>query len=340
MQKLGTEVWWYAWRVSKLVRLFLCISLAAGTALVPRSAAAQASYPEKPIHIVVPYPPGSQADILARLLAFRFTEAWGTPVITDDVAGAAGNIGVERVARAAPDGYTLVLLGSPNLLINPILYKLTYDPIKDFTPISALVASPLILVVNKSVPVQNVEQLVSLAKAHPDELTFGSGGNGNAAHMAAELFKSMAEISIRHIPYKGMIAAMPDLIAGRITMLFGTPGITLPAVRDGKLRALAVTTSKRLSAVPELPTISESGYPNYEYSGWQGLLAPGKTPSAIIRKIHLEAAQALIRPDARARLGEMGIEAIVSSPDEFAATIKSDIPRWAKVIKDSGMKPE
>jgi len=308
--------------------------------LIVESPAAQTNYPEKPIRMVVGFPPGSSSDTVARLLSQKFAEAWGKPVLIDNAAGAAGNIAADRVAKAEPDGYTLGLLASPPLVVNPSLYKLAYDPVKDFAPVSQVTVSPNILVVHNTVPAKSVKELVALAKAQPGGLTFASGGSGSANHMAAELFKSMAGVDIRHIPYKGVPLAIPDLLGGRVTMIFSPTAIVLPLVREGKLRALAVTTLKRSSAVPELPTIAESGFPGFESTGWNGLLAPARTPATILRKLRLETVKALALPDVRAKLADLGVEGIGNSPDEFAAVIKSEIPKWAKVIKESGMKAD
>jgi len=308
--------------------------------LIVGSPAAQTTYPEKPIRVVVGFPPGGQPDTVARLLGQKFTEAWGKPVVIHNVTGAAGNIAADRVAKAAPDGYTLGLLASPQLVINPSLYKLAYDPVKDFAPVSQVTESPFVLVVDNAVPAKSVKELVALAKAQPGGLTFASSGSGSGPHMAAELLKSVAGLDIRHIAYKGVVAAIPDLLGGRVTMMFSPIVVVLPLAREGKLRALAVASLRRSSAVPELPTIAESGYPGFEVTGWQGLLAPAGTPSAIIRQVHLETVKALALPDLRAKLAGLGLDGIGNSPDEFAAVIKSEIPKWAKVIKESGIKPD
>jgi tripartite-type tricarboxylate transporter receptor subunit TctC len=308
--------------------------------LIVESPAAQTTYPEKPIRLVVGFPPGSQPDTVARLLGQKFAEAWGKPVLIDNVTGAAGNIGADRVTKAAPDGYTLGLLATAQIVINPSLYKLAYDPVKDFAPVSQVAVSPNMLVVHNAVPAKNVQELIKVARARPGELTFASGGSGTSTHMAAELLKSAAGLDIRHIPYKGVDAALPDLLGGRVTMMFSPTSSVLPLVREGKLRALAVTSLRRASAVPELPTIAESGYPGFEVTIWSGLLAPARTPAMIVRKLHLETVKALALPDLRARLADLGLEGIGNSPDEFAAVINSEIPKWAKVIKESGIKPD
>ena len=307
--------------------------------LIVESPAAQTTYPEKPIRLVVSRPPGSSVDTVARLFGQKFAEAWGKPIVVDNATGAAGNIATERVAKAAPDGYTLGLLAQAQIVINPSLYKLAYDPVRDFAPVSQVTVSPTMLVVHNAVPAKSVKELVALAKAQPGGLTFASGGSGSVDHMAAELFKSMAGIDIRHIPYKGGVAAIPDLLGGRVTMVFSISNV-LPLAREGKLRALAVTSLRRPSAAPELPTIDESGYPGFEVTVWFGLLAPARTPATIVRKLHLETVKALALPDLPAKLADLGLEGIGNSPDEFAAVIKSEIPKWAKVIKESGIKPD
>ncbi|MGH6629710.1 MAG: Bug family tripartite tricarboxylate transporter substrate binding protein [Burkholderiales bacterium] len=308
--------------------------------LIVGSPAAQTTFPEKAMRMVVGFPPGGPPDVVARLLGQKFTEAWGKPVVIDNITGAAGAIAADRVAKAAPDGYTLGLLSNPELVINPSLYKLAYDPVKDFVPVSQVAVSPLMLVVHNAVPAKNVQELIKLARARPAELTFASSGSGTNTHMAAELLKSVAGLDIRHIPYKGVPAAIPDLLGGRVTMMFSPTVVVLPLAREGKLRALAVTSLKRSSAVPELPTIAESGYPGFEVTLWSGLLAPARTPATIVGKLHLETVKALALPDLRAKLADLGMEGKGNSPDEFAAAIKSEIPRWAKVIKESGIKPD
>ncbi len=308
--------------------------------LIVGSPAAQSNYPEKPIRLVVGYPPGSSLDTIARLFDQKLAEALGKPIVVENAAGAAGSIAADRVAKAAPDGYTLGLMTEAQIVINPSLYKLAYDPVKDFAPVSQVTASSNMLVVHNAVPAKSVKELVALAKAQPSGLTFASSGSGNATHMAAELFKSMAGVDIRHIPYKGGVAAIPDLLGGRVTMMFSPIALVLPMVREGKLRALAVTSLRRSSAVPELPTIAESGYPSFEYTSWNGLLAPARTPATIVDKLHLETVKALALPDLRAKLADLGVERIGNSPDEFAAVIKSEIPKWVKVIKESGMKAD
>jgi tripartite-type tricarboxylate transporter receptor subunit TctC len=308
--------------------------------LIAAYAAAQTHYPAKPIRLVVGFPPGSQPDIVARLLGQNLTESWDKPVLIDNVTGAAGNIAAERVAKATPDGYTLGLLSQSQLIINPNLYKLAYDPVKDLTTISQVTTSANMLVVHNAVAAKNVQELIKLASARPGELTFASGGSGPSTHMAAELLKSAAGVDIRHIPYKGVTAAIPDLLGARVTMMFSPVSSVLPLVREGKLRALAVTSLRRAATFPDVPTVEESGYPGFEVTLWFGLLGPASLPPATVRKLHLETVKLLSLRDLRTKLADQGLEGIGNSPAEFAAVIRSELPKWAKVIKESGIKLE
>jgi tripartite-type tricarboxylate transporter receptor subunit TctC len=319
----------------QMLRLLLGVS----ALLVMQGPAAQ-TYPEKPVRLVVGFPPGSQPDTVARLLGQKFSEAWTKPILIENATGAAGNIAAERVARATPDGYTLGLLATAQIVINPSLYKLSFDPVKDFAPVSLIAASPNVLVVHNAVPAKNVQELINVARTRPAELTFASGGSGTSTHMAAELLKAAAGIDIRHIPYKGVDAAMPDLLGGRVTMMFSPTSSVLPLVRDGKLRALAITSLRRASAAPDLPTIAESGYPGFEVTVWSGIFAPARAPAAIVGKLHRETVSALSLPDLRTRLADLGLDPIGNSPDQFAMIIKSESAKWAKVVRDSGMKAD
>jgi tripartite-type tricarboxylate transporter receptor subunit TctC len=319
-------------RISALA--FVAAALATG------SAAAQTSYPDKPIRMVIGFPPGGAPDTVARILAQKLSESMGQPIVMDHATGAAGNIAMERLAKAAPDGYTVGFLVNGQLVINPSLYKLSYDPAKVFAPISQVTVTPNMLVVNNAVSAKNVQELIALARAKPGELTYASGGTGTGNHMAAELLKSVARIDLRHIPYKGVLPAVPDLVGERVTMMFSPMPVVLPFVRDGRLRGLAVTSLQRSASSPDLPTIAESGYPGFEVTIWYGVLAPAGTPPAIIRKLHLETVKALAQADVRARLAEQGLEAIGNSPEEFAAVIRAETPTWAKVISEAGIKPD
>ena len=309
-------------------------------ALTVGNSAAQSAYPDKAIHVLVGFPSGSAPDIVARLVCQRLSDTLGKPVLVEDVAGAAGNIAAERVAKSAPDGYTLAFAANAQMIINPSLYKLSFDPVRDFAPISQVYLSPNILVVGNGVNAKNVQELLRLAKAQPGALTFASGGTGSSPHLAGELFKSMAGVDLRHVPYKGGVAAIPDLLAGRVTMMFTPIPVILPLVREGKLRALAATSLQRVPSMPELPTVAESGVRGFDVTLWGGLVAPANTAPAIIERVYHETATVLAQADVRARFADLGIVAIGNSPQEFAATIKSEIPRWSAVIREAGIKPD
>jgi tripartite-type tricarboxylate transporter receptor subunit TctC len=305
--------------------------------LAAAPAAAQTSYPEQAIRILVGFPPGGPPDIAARLLGEKFSEAWGRAVVVENATGSGGNVAVERVIKAAPDGYTLLMANSA-IAINPSLYdRLPYDPVRDLAPISLAVVTPIILVVHADVPAKNVPELIALARAHPGTLTFGSAGGGTPSRLAGELFRSMAAIDIRHVPYRGNPALLPDLLAGRISMAFPNTAVVLPQMQSGKLRALAVTSPKRTAAMPDLPTLAESGLPGFDATAWFGLVAPAGTPAAIIDKLHRETARVLSLPDVRRRLDDLGMEVVANSPAEFSAVIAAEIPRWAKLIRDAGV---
>jgi tripartite-type tricarboxylate transporter receptor subunit TctC len=301
---------------------------------------AQSNYPEKAIRVVVGFPAGSGVDIIARVFSQRLGEALGKPVVVENVPGAAGNIAAERVVKAAPDGYTLALSSQGQIVINPMLYKLSFDPAKDLVPISQVYLSSNLLVVNNAFVARNVRELIQLARARPGEVTFATGGSGSSPHLAGTLFKSMAAIDILEIPYKGVNAAIPDVLGGRVAMMFSPIAEVLPLVRDGKLRALAVTSSKRSPALPELPTVDEAGVRGFDATSWGGLLGPAGTPPAIARKLHQDTVKALAQSDVRARFADIGIGTSGNSSEEFAAVIKSEISRWAKVFKEAGIKPD
>ncbi len=312
---------------------FIAAMLAAGHSV------GQTSYPEQGVRIVVGFPPGVAPDVTARLLADKFTLAWGRAVVVENVTGAGSNIATDRVAKAAPDGYTLLMGGNSALVMSPSLYdRLPYDPVKDFAPISQVFVAANVLVVHPQVPAKTLPDLAALARAHPGELSYGHAGVGTSQHLAAELFKYMAHVDIQPVAYRGTTAVLPDLLAGRLTMSFSNISNVLPLVREGKLRAFAVTSRKRSVAAPDLPTMAESGYPGFEAVPWFGLMAPAGTPPAVIDKVHRDTVRILAMPDLRKRLGELGLDAIGNSPGEFAAVIKTEIPQWAAVIKGAGIK--
>jgi tripartite-type tricarboxylate transporter receptor subunit TctC len=309
--------------------------------MLAAGAAAAQTYPDKPIRILVGFAAGGPADIAARVIGDRLSEAWGKPVIVENVTGAAGNVATDRVAKSAPDGYTLLAAASATIVTNPSLYlKLPFDPVKDLAPITQICATPNILAVPNDLPVKSVAELVAHARANPGKLTFGSAGTGTSQHLAGELFKTMAGLDIQHVPYRGIAAVVPDLIAGRITLAFGNISAIQPLYREGKVRGLAVTSPRRWSSVPELPTMIEQGYKDFDSSAWFALMAPAGTPREVIDKIHQETVRALARPEVRARFDALGMETIGNSPAEFAAVIAAETPQWAKVIKDAGIKPE
>ena len=317
----------------------ICRIAATLSLLLAGDARAQTSYPEQPVRILVGFTPGTAPDVTARLLADKFTESWGKAVIVENITGAGGNIACDRVAKSPPDGYTLTMCGNGNLIMGPSLYdKLPFDPIRDFTPITQIFVAANILAVHPDVPAKNVTELVALARAQPDKLTYGHAGIGTSQHMASELFKYMAKVSIQPIAYRGSTAVLPDLLAGRLSLSFSNVVNVLPLVREGKLRGFAVSSRKRSAVAPDLPTMVELGFPGFEAVPWFGLLAPAGTPPAITDKVHRETVRVLALPDVRKRLEELGLDVIGSSPAEFAALIAKEIPEWAKVIKEAGIK--
>ena len=300
-----------------------------------------ADYPSRPIRFVVPYPPSGAADIVARILAQKLGDALGATVVVDNRAGAGGNLGTDLVAKAAPDGYTLLMGNVGPLAINVSLSKrLPYDPLKDLAPASFMVVYPNVLVVNPSLPVKSVSELIALAKARPGQLSYGSAGTGSSTHLAAELFKSMAAIDMAHVPYKGGGQAVIDVMSGQVQLYFSSMLGALPHLKSGKLRALAVTGSKRSRAAPELPTIAELGFPGYEANNWLGLMVPAGTPVPIILRLNREIVKIFEQPDMHERLAAQGGEAATGSPEKFAEYIRAEIRKWAKVVKSSGAQVE
>ena len=323
-------------RVNKTL---LCIALAFGVAEV--HAQSDTNYPSKPIRMIVPSAPGSGPDIMARAIGQKLTEALGQAIVIDDKPGAGGIIGSEAAAKAPPDGYTLIMSNAGAHTVNPGLYaKLPYDPVKDFAPVTLVALAPNILIVHPTLPVRNVKDLIALAKAKPGELTFGSGGNGSTAHLSGEMFKTMAGINIVHIPFKGSPAAVIGVIAGQIALAIPNIPPALPHVRSGKLKALAVTTAKRAAGVPDLPTVAEAGLPGYEATAWFGVLAPAATPSQIIARLNAAIVKIAHAREMQERLTAEGADAVGNTPEQFAQIIKSDIAKWAKVIKASGARAD
>ncbi len=298
-----------------------------------------AAYPTKPIRMIVPFPPGGPTDVVARLIGFKLSERWGQQVVIDNRAGAGGTIGAEMAARAAPDGHTLVMGSTANMAVNVTLYpKLSYDPVKDFVPVNLAAITPNLFVVHPNYPAKNVAEFIALAKAKPGTINYATGGVGTPSHLAAELFKTMAGIEMNHVPYKGSIPALTDIMGGQVTLMFDSMASALPLVQSGKLKALAQTGAKRVGALPDLPTVAESGLPGYEVAGWFGVFAPAGTPREVVNKLSTEISRILALPDVKARYSALGAEPGPGNPDEFAAFLKSEITKWAKVIRDSGAK--
>ena len=309
-------------------------------ALLPLVAQAQA-YPSKPIRFVVPYPAGGPLDTVARLLGQRVSESTHQPVIVDNKPGAGGNIGADAVAKAAPDGYTILMGAVATHAINPTLYAgIPYDPVKDFLPVTQIASTPNVLVVNPGVPAASVREFIAYAKANPGKLNFGSGSTGSAGHLAGELFKTMAGIDMTHVPYKGAAPAMNDLIGGQIQLMFDNLSSSLAQMRAGKVRALAVTTARRSSLAPELPTIAESGLPGFDISTWFGVFVPAHTPGEVVDRLHGEFTKALAAPEIREKMLNLGAEPVGSTPAEFAAYIRSEGDKYARVIRASGARAD
>jgi len=307
--------------------------------LIASEATAQSSYPDKQVRLLVGFAAGGPADIAARIVADGLTEALGKPIVVENVTGAAGNVAADRVAKAAPDGYTLTMAASSTIATNVSLYdKLPFDPVKDFAPVSQVCFTPNILALNNDVPARSLQELVALARARPGELTFGSAGVGTSQHLAGELFKTMAGVNLQHVPYRGITQVMPDLLGGRLTMVFGNISAVLPLMREDKLRAMAITSIKRSSFVPNLPTLAEQGFPGFDATAWFGLMAPAGTPAPIVAKLHAETVKILARPEVRDKFGVLGMEVVGNTPEQFADVIKAEIPVWAKIIKQSGAK--
>jgi len=307
---------------------------------LPAIAAAQTpAYPTKPIRLVVPFPAGGATDIFAREVAKHLTEAWGQSVVVDNRPGAGGNIGSELVAKAPPDGYTLEMGTVGTHAINASLYStLPYDHVKDFVPVILVAGVPNVLEVNPAVPVNSVQELIAYAKANPGKLNFASSGSGTSIHLSGELFKVMAGVQMTHVPYKGSAPALQDLIGGQVQLMFDNLPPSLPQIKAGKLRALAVTSATRAPALPDTPTVAESGLPGFEASSWFGVLAPAGTSPAIVAKLNAEIAKWLTSPEAKEKLAAVGANIAGGTPEDFARHIQAETAKWAKVVKESGAK--
>jgi len=298
---------------------------------------AQQVYPNKPIRFIVPYPPGGSTTPIARLVSQKLTESWGQPVIVDNRAGGNTIIGTDALAKSAPDGYTIGMVGNVHVLM-PSLLRAPYDPLKDFTPIATLTSNEAVLVVNPSIPANNLQELIALAKAKPGQLNHASSGTGSLAHLGIELFNTMTGTKIQNIPYKGSGQSMTDLLGGQVQLALNIPSNVIPHIRGGRLRAIAVTGDARMSALPEVPTFAEAGLPGFELKYWYAVLAPAGVPKPIVGKLSAEIAKIMSSTDTRQNLHNQGMEAFMSTPDQFAALMKADMARFAKIIKDANIK--
>ena len=315
----------------------LALATSTPAALAQSSAA---TFPDKPLKIVVTFTTGGAPDILARLIGQQLTTAWSQPVVVDNKPGAGGNTGADFVAKAAPDGYTIVVGTVGTHSINGALYsKMPYDMVKDFTPITLIATTPNMLVINNDVPAKNLKDFIALGKKE-GKMAFASSGSGTSIHVSGELFKTMTGIDMVHVPYKGRATAIPDVLGGRVTMMFDNMPSSLALVREGKLRALGVTSSTRSPAAPDIPTIAESGLPGFDAVSWFALFAPANTPKPIIDKLQAEVRRILKTPDIAKRLADNGLDPVASTPEELALYQKSEIIKWAKVVKDSGAKAD
>jgi len=324
----------FAHRLWHWIRGFLALAvLGAGTT------ASAADYPDHPVRLVVPFPAGGGADALARTIMPKVGEILGQPIVIDNRPGAGGNIGSEFVARAVPDGYTLLYGTNGTHAINQTLYgKLPFDPQRDFEPVSRMTRIAAMMVVNPAVPAKSVAEFIQYARTHPGTLSFASAGNGTTSHLAGELFKSMAGIDLLHVPYRGGGAAMTDLIGGQVTMMIDVMPNAFPQARAGKVRALAVTTARRFPSAPDVPTIAESGVPGFEMSAWDGILAPEGTPRPVIDRLNDAIRRALDDPQLKQTLQERGAETVAGTPEEFARHIAAETAKWAKIVRQSGAK--
>jgi tripartite-type tricarboxylate transporter receptor subunit TctC len=321
-----------------LRRMIAALTIAL-VASIAAPAGAQPTYPTHPVRLVVPFPAGGTTDILARAVAQKLSEAWNQQVIVDNRPGAGGNIGTELVAKAAPDGYTLLMGTVGTHAINASLYShLPYDHVKDFAPVILVAGVPNVLVVDPSLPVDSVRDLIAYAKANPGKLNFASSGSGTSIHLSGELFKVMTGVQMTHVPYKGSAPALTDLMGGQVQLMFDNLPSSLAFIKAGKLRALAVTSATRASALPDVPTIQEAGVPGFEAASWFGVLAPAGTPREVIARINGEVAKWLASAEAREKLASQGAIAAGGTPDDFARHIGAETAKWAKVVKASGAK--
>jgi tripartite-type tricarboxylate transporter receptor subunit TctC len=320
--------------------LVVVCGAAVALAIVTTASGAVAEFPTKPVRIVVPFAPGGTNDVAARIVAEKFSERLGQVFVIDNRAGANGVVGAEIVARAAPDGYTL-LVASAGIAVNPSIMKsLPYDTLRDFTPLGLLGGGPYLMVIHPAIPAKTVKEFVAWTKARPGQVSYASVGIGSPSHLAAELLRMVAEIDMQHVPYKGGSAALPDLIAGRVSMFLGSISTLNPQVQTGRLRAIAVTTLTRSAAMPDIPTFVESGYAGFEVNGWYGLLGPAKMPPAVVARINGELQKVLADADTQTRFAANGMEPAPGTAAAFGERIRNEIDKWAKVVRAAGIKPE
>jgi tripartite-type tricarboxylate transporter receptor subunit TctC len=298
-------------------------------------------FPARPIRFIMPYPTGGSIDTAGRIVAQQLAENLGQQVVVDNRTGAGGTLGSELAVRAPPDGYTITMGGTGTLALSPNLERtLPYDPVRDFAPVTELLVAPYVLVVNPAAPMKSVKELIALAKARPDSLLYASGGTGSAPHLAAEVFKTMAGVRLVHVPYKGSTPGITDLISGQVQLMFtGIPSV-IAHIKSGRVRPIGVTTTHRNSALPEVPTIAESGVPGYDVSPWFGVLAPVRTPPSLVSRLNAEIVKVLKTPAVRERFAGLGVEGVGSTPAEFAALIRSELVKWGKVLKEAGIRAE
>jgi tripartite-type tricarboxylate transporter receptor subunit TctC len=298
-------------------------------------------YPSKPVRWLIPFPPGGGTDVISRTLAQKLSEVWGQQVVADNRPGGGGTIGLAAAAKLPPDGYNIVIGQLANMAIAPALYpKLPYDPVKDFTPVTLALTSPLIFVAHPSVPAKNVKELIALARAKPDSITFGSPGNGTSGHLATEIIKSAGKVKMVHIPYKGAVPAFTGLLGGEIAVYMSSIQPALPMLKAGRVKALGVTSAKRIATLPDIPTISETGLPGYEVTNWYGVLTPAGVPKDVLAKLHADLVKAMKQPDVQQRFAAEGGDATPNTPEQFATFIRNEIPKWGKAVRESGAKVE
>jgi tripartite-type tricarboxylate transporter receptor subunit TctC len=294
------------------------------------------NYPDKPVRVIVPFPAASATDVIARTIGQKLGEKWGQAVVVDNKPGAGGNLGTEIAAKAPADGYTILMGTVANTISSSLYKKLSYDFVKDFTPVTLVAATPLVLVANPSFPANNVKELIAYVKARPGQVNFGSGGIGTSNHLAGEMFKSMTGTDMVHVPYKGTPAAQSDLLSGQVSLMFDNIVAVMPHIKSGRMKAIAVTSPKRVSTLPNVPTVAESGVPGFDAMSWIGVLVPKGTPKKIVDKLNSDFVEAIAMPDVKERLSTGGAELAGSTPEQFAEHIRKETEKWAKAVKASG----